>query len=244
MKITVIDACIGLENDYMGLILTPFLLGVECAGATIKRIRVEKYHVKPCLRDLSCLQDSNGVCRQDDEMQKVLPVIAEADALVLVSQMGLFGLSGSLVLFLERLMPLVNPMLAKQRLQIIHPLLDTQKNKKVVLVSVSNEWSVDDFHPTLFQLMSICCKHGFLDFLGALIRPHVSSLMALACLGKKPQDIFDAAYDLGKSLASDQKLSQELLNTVSRPLQEEIAHVRDHNSQVAESLNGVRAKTK
>ena len=230
MKVAVINACVGLEKEYTGLILAPFLLGMKRAGATIEEIQLEKNRMEPCLRDLSCLQDS-GACRQDDDMQRALPVVAEADALVLASQMGLWGLSGSKVTFLERLMPLVNPILVKQRLRIIHPLSDTQRKKTVVLVSASHEWSVDDFHPTLFQLMSVCSKHDFLDFSGALIRPHVSSLMARACQGRQPQDIFDAARDLGKSMALGKKLSQELLNTISQPVQKETAYVRKSNNQ-------------
>ncbi|NVM17630.1 MAG: hypothetical protein HWN80_07925 [Candidatus Lokiarchaeota archaeon] len=62
------------------------------------------------------------------------------------------------------------------------------------------------------------CFHAEREFLGALLRPHSPMMRFLQEAEGKLEEITSAAYDAGIQLIRENKIQQELLDTVSQPL--------------------------
>lgn len=78
-------------------------------------INVAELHINYCIGCNSCFTREGNHCFQQDDMQKVMPVLAEADILVFASPVYFYGISAQLKTLLDRLhTPLRNSFKVKQ----------------------------------------------------------------------------------------------------------------------------------
>jgi multimeric flavodoxin WrbA len=71
-----------MEKGRTARILTPFLEGMEKAGATVDLFYARRLNVTPCGGELSCWFKKPGECHINDSMQSLYPKLREADILV------------------------------------------------------------------------------------------------------------------------------------------------------------------
>jgi hypothetical protein len=117
-----------------------------------------------------------------------------------------------------------------------HPLREGQKHGKVVLVSNSGFWEIDNFDPLLIHMRAMC-KNFAREFVGALLRPHGAALKPMIELGAPLDDIFAAAKEAGCQLVRDGKMSAETLNVVSRELMPLEMYVQAANQGFQQQLD-------
>lgn len=88
----------GSNSSALGLAVAE---GFTQAGGRAEIVDISGLDIKPCLGCGAC-QRNGGNCSQIDGMQTVYPKIKAASALVLVTPVYWFTLSGSLKIFLDR----------------------------------------------------------------------------------------------------------------------------------------------
>ncbi|MBQ9610586.1 MAG: flavodoxin family protein [Lachnospiraceae bacterium] len=79
------------------------LKSAQDLGADVEEICLTDYKIYPCD---GCGKCKTAVCHLDDGMKKLLPKIAEADALIIGSPVYYGGISGGLKCLLDRCRPL------------------------------------------------------------------------------------------------------------------------------------------
>lgn len=79
-----------------------FKEGAESAGHTVEVVDVCSMDIHGCRACEYCHTKDIGACIQDDDMQKVYPLLEEADMLVLASPIYYHGLSGQLKCAIDR----------------------------------------------------------------------------------------------------------------------------------------------
>ncbi len=84
---------------------------------SLTRVDLGNVDCRPCDGCLRC--DKTGACRLKDDMQKILPKIAEADGFIIATPARWSLLSGELKVFLDRLNPLAMRELLKGKKAII-----------------------------------------------------------------------------------------------------------------------------
>ena len=62
------------------------------------------------------------------------------------------------------------------------------------------------------------CFHAEREFAGALLRPHSPMMKFLQGAEEKLEEITTAAFNAGIQLIRENKIQQEILDTVSQPL--------------------------
>ena len=147
-----------MDKGNTGAILTPFLNGIKEAGADIEEFYTKKMDIKPCQREYYCQYKSPGKCFQKDDMEPVLPKLAEADILVLATPVYFDGMTGPMKNLLDRMIPLTNLRFEIRDGHCRHPLRNGNISGKVVLVSTCGFWEMDNFDSLLSHIGAICRK--------------------------------------------------------------------------------------
>jgi len=85
-------------------LLKKFLKSCEKSGANAKLLNLVEYNIKPCV---GCYSKNPKLCKypcnQKDDMQKIYPILFEADALIFGTPVYWFNMSGLMKNFVDRL---------------------------------------------------------------------------------------------------------------------------------------------
>ena len=135
MKAIAINASPKMEKGNTSAILTPFLDGIREAGAEVEVFYTKKMKINPCQGDLACWFKTPGKCSQTDDMEILLPKLAEAEIWVVATPVYVDGVSGPLKNLVDRLLPLVYPFVEPREGHSRHPIREVVKPVRLVLVS-------------------------------------------------------------------------------------------------------------
>ncbi|TQD28452.1 flavodoxin family protein [Methanolobus vulcani] len=217
MKVLAINSSPKMENGNTAMILNPFLEGMKEKGADVDLFYTQKMNVKSCTGEYNCWYKTPGECYIDDDMKLIYPKVPEADVFVFASPLYVDYVNGSMKNVIDRMLPRVEPFMELRDGRCRHLIRGPAKERKMVLVSNCGFWEMENFDPLVIQ-MEAFCKNASFDYAGALLRPHGILMPGLMEMGMSLDDVFEAAKDAGRQLASEGKMSQETLNIVSRPL--------------------------
>jgi len=202
-----------MEKSNATKILTPFIEGMMQAGASVELFYIKRLNIKPCLGDLYCWNKNPGQCHIKDSMQMLYPKLREADILVLATPVYI-PLPGEMQNLVNRLMPLIDPVLKRRGGRTRARMHADVKISKIALVSASGWWELGNFG-TVVRIVKELAEDASVDFAGALLRPHAS---AMAEDKEKTEKILEAARQAGFQLVEKGRISRNLLKVISQPL--------------------------
>lgn len=90
------------ENGNTALLAEAFAEGAEL-NHEVEIISVADYKINPCIGCNTCFKREDHACFQQDDMQKVYAVLAEADIIVAASPVYFYGISAQLKALIDRL---------------------------------------------------------------------------------------------------------------------------------------------
>jgi len=241
MKVTAINGSTHGDKGNTALILTPFLEGVERAGADVEVFYTNKLDIKPCLGDHVCWFKTPGKCIHHDDMEDLLGKLCSADTWVLATPLYVDGMSGPLKNLVDRMIPLGQPVIELRDDHCRHPARDNHQPSKLVLVSNCGFWEMDNFDPLVSHVQALC-KNLSLEFAGALLRPHGHVLKILQDLGAPVEDIFDAARTAGEKLITEGVIPADIQTIISRPLLPRQEFVDRANQFINQALSRITEK--
>lgn len=225
MKVLAINGSARMEKGYTAIVLAPFLEGMEEAGAQVELLYAKLLNVEPCTGEFHCWYKKPGECYISDNMQKVYPKLREADLLVLATPVYI-PLPGEMQNFINRLCPLIEPVLTKRNGRTRARFHDNVKIKKIVLVSACGWWEKGNFS-TVLRIVKEIAEDATVEFAGAVLRPHAQ---LLAEKKEKSKEILAAAKQAGFQLAKNGIISKRLLEIVVQPLiSEEVFRQREND---------------
>ena len=213
MRVLVVNGSARKEKGYTARVLDPFMKGIEKAGAQVELLYSKQLNVSPCTGEFDCWHKNPGKCYINDSMQEVYSKLKEADILVLGIPVYL-PLPGEMQNFLNRLMPLLNPVLrfSDNRTQI--KFYDDVRIKKMVLVSVCGWWEMGNFE-ILERIVKEICLKSSAEFVGSVLRPHGYLLSEKS---NEVDEVLNAISEAGISLVKDGVLPEELLKVIAQPI--------------------------
>jgi len=217
MKAIAINASPKMDKGNTAAILMPFLEGIREAGAEVEIFYTSKMKINQCQGDLACWFKTPGKCSQRDDMDILLPKLAEADIWIFATPVYVGSMSGPLKNMIDRILPLVTPFFELHNGHCSHPVREGALISKLVLVSTCAFWELDNFDPLIANLKDIC-RNANLEFAGALLRPHYRALQSMVEKNEPVNDIFDEAREAGHQLVRDGAISSTTLAAISRPL--------------------------
>jgi multimeric flavodoxin WrbA len=213
VKVVAVNGSIRMEKGNTAKILNPFLKGMENAGASVDLVYAKRMNVKPCIGEFHCWNKKPGHCYIDDSMQSLYWKLREAEILVFATPVYV-PLPGEMQNLINRLVPLVDPVLKRQNGRTRARLRADFRISKIVLVSTSGWWEMGNFG-TVLRIVKEFAEDVGVEFAGALLRPHAGSL---AENKEKADKVFEAAQMAGCQLVKEGKISQNILKIISQPL--------------------------
>ena len=217
MKVIAINSSPMGNKGHTAMILTPFLKGMEDAGAEVRLYLTKNLKINPCCGQFTC-SINNIDCFQKDDMIKIHPQLLEADIWVFATPLYISGMNGPMKTFLDRmLIPWGETYVNLKDGRSHHPMKKKINEGKVFLVSSCAYWEIENFN-LLLEHMKDFCFHAEREFAGALLRPHSPMMKFMQGAEEKLKEITTAAYDAGIQLIRGEKIQQEILNRVSQPL--------------------------
>jgi multimeric flavodoxin WrbA len=212
-KVVAINGSPKMQKGNTAKILTPFLEGMEEAGASVELFYAKRLNVKPCAGEFYCWNKKPGQCYIDDGMQSLYPKLHEADILVLATPVYV-PLPGEMQNLINRLVPLIDPALERRNGRTRARFRVDVKISKIALVSSSGWWEMGNFG-TVLRIIKELAEDADAEFAGALLRPHASFMTEYK---EKAEKIFAAAKQAGYQLVKEGRMSKDLLKAVSQPL--------------------------
>src|SRR3990167_11108466 len=82
------------------ILLNSAIKGAESNGAVVEKIVIRDFQIAPCNSCGGCWE--KGDCIIDDDMQKVYPLLVEADGIVISSPIYFMGVPAQLKAFIDR----------------------------------------------------------------------------------------------------------------------------------------------
>lgn len=177
-KIVVLVGSMRKEGNTATL-TSAFVKGAQKSGHEVTVVSVADYKVAPCSGCNACRKRKNQDCAVHDDMEKVFPILKEADTVVLASPVYFYGLSASLKAIIDRLH---QP--ARSALKV--------KSMALLLVAADTLPAVFDAIKLQYQLI---LDYFHLKSLGEIFAYGVE---AVGDIHGKP--ILDEAYNLGRTI--------------------------------------------
>ena len=81
-------------------LLEEALKGSEREGAEVERLHLTDFNITPCKECHGC--DQTGECVSLDDMQKIYPILLDADVIILASPIFFYGISAWAKAFVDR----------------------------------------------------------------------------------------------------------------------------------------------
>lgn len=217
MKVIAINGSPRMEKGYTALILTPFIQGMMDAGSEVELFYARHLKVKPCTcGEMYCWYKKPGECCIKDDMQLLYPQLREADILVLATPVYI-PLPGEMQNFINRLCPLMNPILENRQGRTRARFHKEVKIRKIVLVSTGGWWEKANFEAVV-HITEELAKNASVEFSGAVLRPHAFLMKEKGKLTKDGEAVLNAVKRVGYELIKEGRMNKETLEAISRPL--------------------------
>ena len=228
MKVIVINGSPRMEKGYTALILTHFIHGMMDAGSEVELFYTGRLKVKPCTcGEMYCWYTKAGECCIKDDMQLLYPRLREADILILATPVYI-PLPGEMQNFINRLCPLINPILENHEGRTRARFHKQVKIRKIVLVSTGGWWEKENFE-TVVRITEELAKVASVEFAGAVLRPHAFLMKEKGKLTKDGEAILNTVKRAGHELIKEGRMNKETLEAISWPLVSEEELRRRYN---------------
>ena len=217
MKVIAINGSPRMEKGYTALILTPFIQGMMDAGSQVELFYPRRLKVKPCTcGQMYCWYEKAGECCIKDDMQLLYPQLRGADILILATPVYI-PLPGEMQNFINRLCPLIDPILENREGRTRARFHKQVKVQKIVLLSTGG-WCEKANFETVIHITEELAKNASLEFAGAVLRPHAFLMKEKGKLTKDGEAVMNTVKRAGYELVKEGGMNKETLEMISRPL--------------------------
>jgi multimeric flavodoxin WrbA len=205
-------------------------------GYDVELLYSSALEIKPCAcGEMYCWYKKPGECCFQDDMQMLYAKLREADILILATPVYI-PLPGAMQDLINRLCPLVEPMIETRQGRTRVKFFDDVAITKFALVSTGGWWEMGNFD-TVVRIAKELAENTSVQFAGAMLRPHASLMRLGGELTEDGRAVLDAAKRVGYELATNGVMSADTLAEVGRPLISEEGLRRTLNSMLEDAAS-------
>jgi len=242
MKILAINGSPSGTKGKTWWVLEKFIKGMEEAGGAVTTVNLAGKKIHHCTGELACWLKTPGKCIHKDDMDEMLPLFNDADAVVIASPVYVDGMTGLLKNCIDRLVPTAEPFFEIREGHIRHP-ARFKHPSRLALVSVCGFPEMDNFDPLVHHIKAIC-KNMNAQFAGAVLRPAAPALDAAKIYHPfKTHDISNAIKKAGQEFVRDGEISGETSKTISMELFSAEDYKKEANKAFEKVLKKLKEKT-
>ena len=223
-KVTIINGSPKLEKSNTSFVLVPFVEGMEKAGATTELIYSRKLKIQPCIGCLKCWGETIGECFQEDDMKELLGKFKETDILVIATPV-FAPLPGELQNMINRIVPLVEPILESRDGRTRAKFHDDVKISKILGVVIGGWWELENLD-LVVKVIEELTELFSIELTEAIRRPHAYLLQGDTELNK---EILKKLEKVGFDLIKNGKMDKKDLEFIRQPLMKQEDYLERSN---------------
>jgi len=213
MNVLVVNGSPRGENSATMHLTRAFLEGAGWTDAQV--IDLSKSNVKGCTGCFSCWEKTPGKCVIDDDMQRFLPKLIEADVIITSFPLYCCYFPGQLKIFMDRMIPLALPFMDKNAQSGGHPMRYDLSKQRQFYISTCGFWTADGNYDSIIKLFERGNKsvnhRAFTIFSGH------GGLFGLPELSEFTKPYLDAVRKAGGQFAAGE-ISKEMQVTLSQTI--------------------------
>jgi multimeric flavodoxin WrbA len=233
----IINGSARTTKGHTAFVLTPFINGMKKAGAKVELLYSKKLKIRPCTGDLKCWGETIGECFIEDDMQRIYPKLRETDILVLAIPVYI-PLPGMMQNFINRLCPLVEPLLEFKNGRTRAKFHDNVKISKILGVITGGWWEIENLNIVL-NIIEELALNTSTELSGIILRPHAYALREET---EKNKDIISTLETIGGNLIKVGKIDKEDLTYISQPLVNKEDYITTWNKNYLEEKRKQKIK--
>lgn len=216
MNILILNGSPNQEKGATGSIIEALEKGLLKKSQEITKKHIYKLNVNPCQGCFSCWTHTPGKCIHKDDMETILPLVAESDILILATPVYVDGMTGPMKTLLDRLITLLKGRVELRDNHMRHVPRENMKKGKLVLVSPSGFAEMDTFDPLVSHVKAIA-KNIDRVYAGEILVPNFWYLQySENALERALKKIACAGEELVEKGLIPSSVSEELGSLVSR----------------------------
>ncbi len=229
-NVMIINGSARTKKGDTAFVLTPLIKGMENAGAKVELLYSKKQKILPCTGCFKCWGETIGDCFIDDDMQRIYPKLRETDILVLATPVYI-PLPGKMQYFINRLCPLVEPLLEYKNGRTRAKFHENVKISKLLGVITGGWWEIENLSVVL-KIMEEITLNTSIEFTGAILRPHAYALREETEINK---GIISTLETIGEQIIKEGKIDKENLEYISQPLVNKEDYITKWNKNYLEA---------
>jgi len=213
MKVMVINAAPRKEAGNTQMILNPFLVGLRGKETQVDEVLLGNKKIERCKGCFTCYARTPGTCVHSDDLPALVERIRDTDMLVLATPVYIDGMTGLAKSFIDRLVVFLDPHFEEYDGGLRHP-LRWKFPEKLFLISVCGYPGLSNFDPLLIHVQRMA-RNFHTEFVGAILRPAVFSLLMARKYPERVRAVMDAVRKAGEELARNGKVSDQTLEAAA-----------------------------
>ena len=213
MKALIINGSARGDKGVTGRLSRALNAGLEQGGASVETLLVKDLEIKPCVACLSCMHKHPGRCVQRDDMDTVVPLLQEADLLVLAAPVYIDTMSAQLKALLDRCICSMQPFLYQaQPGRLRHPMA-WDMPPQTLLLSTCGFPEYETFAPLIATVRALAANFGS----QCVAELCVPGSLALQVAPDELEPHLELISRAGQELAQEGGVRQTTLAAIQRP---------------------------
>jgi len=235
MKITIFNGSPRGEKGNTNVMAVGFADGAVSAGAQVENICLSEYEIKHCTACGSCSFKTPGKCVIKDDMADLLEKFGDSDVVVFATPLYVDNVSGMMKVFMDRMMPLLDPLLdTDSDGKCVHKLRITPP--KIIAMSNCGYPEHENFQ-VLSLLFKRIARNMNSEVIAEIYRGEGVILnqksMLLNMLISKYKKLLKKC---GQEIVQDGRLSAETIASLEKPLVPAEIYIKEGNKHMAKML--------
>jgi multimeric flavodoxin WrbA len=227
MHILAIHGSPSMKRGKTYLVLERLLRGAEKAGAITEVVFLQEKRIGECTGCFACWTKTPGRCFQKDDMAELIEELKKTDLMILATPVYVDGMTGTCKLFLDRLIPLLDPHYEIRDGHFRHVVREKYCSKGF-LVSVCAFHEMDNFDPLTLHVRR-AAKNLNMEYAGEILRPAVYSLDMKKGGSDSMGGVMEAFEKAGKELVENGSVSEKTRRVAAGKIVSKEAYLRTLN---------------
>ena len=205
-----------MNSGNTALVLNPLIEGMKDAGARVQLLFTKKLKILPCSGEFQCWDKTPGKCYIRDDMEKILPILRDAEIWVLGIPLYV-PMPGEMQNLINRTMPLLTHEIDVRGRRMFPHRRDDFRLRRVALVSSCAYWEMENFDKRVCTIEETAEALGA-EFSGSVLRPHAGVMKRMPKSNRKVAGVLQATKKAGSELVRKGTMSKRTLGRISAPL--------------------------
>lgn len=218
-KIIVVNGSPRSEKFSKSLLMAnKFITGAESVGAEVEMVTLNDKTINFCTCCYTCWTKTPGVCIFKDDMPELIKKVRAADLIVYITPLYVFSVSAQLKVFIDRMLPNMQPYMVKANGFTHHPnRFEEDRPNGLVIFSAGGFPEVKNNFDGISAIVRNMSSHLSKTNLMAEFFLPAAELLQHSVYKERKNGVEEACLNAGRDVVLTGTISKDYMKTVAAP---------------------------